>query len=93
MCYIMIQLQDKNGTLDMLSDKMVTASLDGVVLAGMGSADPITEESYQSDTHRFFEGKCLAVIKAGEIPGKGTVTFTCEGCESVIVDMEVIPYE
>ena len=93
LCYIMVQLKDQNGTLDMLSDKKVTAKVNGVVLAGMGSADPTTEEYYQWDAHKFFEGKCLAIVKAGNEPCKGSVTFSCEGCKDVSVEVEVVPVE
>lgn len=93
LCYLMIQLKDQEGTLDMLSDKKVTAAVNGVILAGMGSADPTTEEGYQWDSHKFFEGKCLAIVRAGDEPCKGSVTFSCEGCKDVIVEIEILPVE
>ena len=91
MAFIMVQLRDDNCTLDMLSKKTVSAKLNGLVLAGMGSADPMTEERYQLDTHRFFEGKCLVIVKAGGSPGKGIVTLSCEDCDDVTVEVEVVP--
>lgn len=90
LCYVTISLRDSNGTLDMLSDQCVTAQVEGAVLAGMGSADPMTTESYQSDTHRFFEGKVLAIIKAGNTPGNGQITLKCKGCENLILPLRIV---
>ncbi len=90
LCYALIELRDAAGTLDMLSEKKVAAVCEGVQLAGMGSGDPKTEEYYQWDTHKFFEGKVLAILKAGETAGPAKVTFRCEGCADVILNIEVI---
>lgn len=90
LCYAMVYLRDGNGTLDMLSEKKVTARVEGAVLAGMGSADPMTEEYYQWDTHKLFEGKVLAIVKAGETTGNAKITFSCEDCEDVTVELNII---
>ncbi len=89
LCHILVTLCDEAGTPDLLSGKKVTAKAEGAVLAGMGSGDPMTEESYQDSTHRFFDGKVLAVIKAGDVPGDAAVTFSCEGCPDAVVRLRV----
>lgn len=90
LCYIMVNLRDGNDTLDMLSEKKVTAKVEGAVLAGMGSADPMTEEYYQWDTHKLFEGKVLVIVKAGESAGRASVTISCEGCEDAVVALDIV---
>lgn len=89
LCYIMIELRDDSGTLDMLSEKKVTAKVEGAVLAGMGSGDPMTEEYYQWDTHKFFEGKVLAIVKAGETAGAARVTISSEDCTDVTLELTI----
>lgn len=90
LCYVTISLRDPDGTLDMLSSRAVTAQVEGAILAGMGSADPMTTESYQSDTHRFFEGKVLAIVKAGNTAGDGRITLKCEGCDDLILPLHIL---
>ena len=74
LAYIAAGYYGENGVLDMTADRTVTAKVEGPgYLAGMGSADPRTEESYLSDTHKTFEGQLLAIVRPA---GKGTVTVT-----------------
>ena len=90
LCHILVCLRDGSGTLDMLSNRKVTVNTEGCILAGMGSGDPLTEESYQDSTHRLFEGKVLAVVKAGGTPGNARVTVSCEGCRDVVTELRIL---
>lgn len=90
LCYIMVELRDGNGTLDMLSNRKVTAKAEGVVLAGMGSGDPMTEEYYHWDAHKLFEGKVLVIVKAGTTAGPAQVTLSCDGVESTALKLTII---
>ena len=50
------------------------------MLAGLGSADPQAEGSYQQSTWRTFDGRVLAVVRAGTEPGPVRVRVLAEGC-------------
>jgi hypothetical protein len=53
-------------------------------LQGLGSARPVTDETYTADTHTTFEGRALAVIRptgAGPI----RITTAVEGLDPVTV--------
>jgi beta-galactosidase len=51
------------------------------VLQGLGSANPVTEESFTDSTCTTFDGRALAVIRpTGE--GSITVTITADGCDT-----------
>src|SRR5690625_4546791 len=85
--YITISLVDDEGNENLHIKKNVTAVVEGKgALLGFGSADPETENSYQSDTWQTYDGKLLAVIRSTDEPGDITVTFTPEdGEESSVV--------
>ena len=89
--YVEIELRDENGILYMTSDRTATVRVDGTaVLAGCGSANPCTEERYDSLTHRFFEGRILAILRAGEQAGKTSLTVSADGMKSVTVEVETV---
>lgn len=91
LCYIDIELRDKSGTLDMSTIKRARISVEGdAVLAGSGSADPMTEESYHQVEHAFYEGRMIAIVKAGKRSGTATVTITCEGMENVNLELKIV---
>ena len=60
-----------------------------VTLAGFGSALCKTDEVFDKPYHDSYRGRCLAVLRAGNTPGKGTVTVTSAGVEPVTIEVEV----
>ena len=62
------------------ADRRVTVTSTGPgVLQGLGSANPITEESFLDADCTTFDGRALAVVRPTG-PGTITVTATAEGC-------------
>ena len=91
LAYLMIRLVDDQGVVDMATQKAVEVKVTGAgYLAGMGSADPKTEESYLSNRHNTFEGCVLAVIRPTE-PGEIHVQIRSEGLEEQAVTLTVLP--
>ena len=91
LAYVEIELRDKDGIMDMASGRTVTVELNGPVqLAGCGSANPVTEERYCDAAHELYEGRMLAIVKAGTETGKATVTVTSEGMEPVQVELNIV---
>ena len=79
--YITVELTDENGTLSPWEAKNVTVTVDGAArLAGLGSADPQAEGSYQHSTWKTFGGRVLAVVRAGTQPGNVLVRISVEDC-------------
>ena len=86
-----IELKDQQGRLNMTAQGTGTVQLEGpVILAGCGTANPRTEERYSDPTHPFFEGRMLAILKAGEQPGKAVVKVTCPGMEPASLELTVL---
>lgn len=75
LAFVFVEIADQDGVVEMLADEPVTVTVSGPAeLIGLGSAAPATEESYLSDRHTTFRGRCLAVLRStGET---GTVTLT-----------------
>ncbi|WP_062293246.1 glycoside hydrolase family 2 TIM barrel-domain containing protein [Demequina phytophila] len=89
LAHVAIELRDAAGTLVPDADRDVTVTVDGAaVLAGMGSANPITEERFDAATWRTFDGRALAVVRPRGA-GAATVTVTAEGLDPVVIALEV----
>ena len=89
LAYLSITLTDQNGLVQAHSDRSVTVKVEGAgKLAGLGSANPKSEESFQQCSFTTFEGRLLAIVRptgAGEI----RVTVSAEGCETVYQMLKV----
>jgi len=91
LCYIEIEFRDENGNLDMTVCKSVEVSIIGsATLVGIGSGNPRSEENYISCKHKAFEGRALAVIKAGDEAGEATISVTAENEQAIVIKIPVI---
>lgn len=91
LCYLEIELRDSKGVLDVAAEAVGTVRTEGpVVLAGCGSADPCTEERYQDPAHRFYEGRMLAILKAGKEAGRAAITVTSPNREPARIELEIV---
>jgi beta-galactosidase len=88
LCYIDITLVDENGLVNTKADRNVTATVEGAgMLAGLGSANPKSEESFLTGSFHTYEGRLLAIVRptgAGEI----RLSLSAEDCEPVTVTIE-----
>lgn len=77
LCIVEMELRDVNGTLDLFADRKVTINVEGPVeLWGSGSADPQTTENYKDFEHKFFGGRMMAVLRAGNEAGDAKVKLS-----------------
>ena len=91
LCYITVEFTDEMGLLLPAMEQRVDACVEGPAkLLGFGSALYKTDESFDKAGHFSYRGRCLAVIQAGEIPGKVCVSFHTEGAESAVTELHVI---
>jgi beta-galactosidase len=88
LAYITVESVDANGNRVPDCEVPVTAAIDAPLytdtasLAGFGSAQPITCENYTTGTFTSYEGRLLAVVRAGYEPGEVRVTAVSEGLAS-----------
>ncbi len=91
LCFVNIELRDKNGVLNTAAQKMITIKLEGpAIIQASGSANPCTEEYYHENTHETFQGRMMAIVRAGKDEGLAKLTVSCEGMNDVIINIPVV---
>ena len=90
LCFIPIEFTDSNGTLKPYIEQIIEITVEGAaVLQGFGSAAIKTDESYLTNRHRSFRGRCLAVLRAGTAEGTATVTIRSRNMKPVEIIIAV----
>jgi beta-galactosidase len=90
LAYLTIALTDKAGIVNTAAQKKLTVTVEGAgVLQGLGSGNPITEESYTDAEHTTFEGRALAVIRPTKA-GKIRVTVSADGLADTDIHLEAV---
>jgi hypothetical protein len=70
--YVPIEISGENGVVDSNSDCTINLTVIGGTLLGFGSANPCTEEVYDSGTFTTYQGRALAVVR-GDREGEITI--------------------
>lgn len=79
LAYVWVEIADQNGVVESMADDIVTISIEGpAMLMGFGSAAPITEEGFATDTASTHFGRALAILRATASTGTVTVTASSE---------------
>ena len=85
--YVPITIQDENGIVEMNADRRLTVTVTGGMLLAFGSANPRTEEQFDSGSYTTYYGRALAVVRAGE-NGDLKLTVT-DGKDTAVADITV----
>jgi hypothetical protein len=86
--YVNVELTGENGIVESNADQELHVSIRNGELLGFGSANPCTEERFDSGIYSTYYGKALAVIRTGS-KGETTVKVTGEGLEPAIAKITV----
>jgi beta-galactosidase len=87
--YITASLIDKEGTINPKAENEVSFEISGPgSLAGVGNANPISLESFQSPKRSAWHGKCMLVIKSEKTPGKIIIKAVSRGLQTAILEIE-----
>lgn len=90
LCYLPIEFTDKAGNLKPYVEQRVEIDVSGAAtLVGFGSALCKTDEVFDKNYHDSYRGRALAVLRAGNTPGKAVITVNSTGVEPVTVEVEV----
>lgn len=80
LAYVGVEIVDRAGNVVPVDNILCHATADGEArLIGFGSARSDTEEGYMSGTFTCFEGKLLAILRAGTRAGRVVLTVRGEG--------------
>lgn len=75
--FVTVEVTDAAGRVVPQAEDSVTYTLTGPgVLAGIGSGDLATTESYRANPRKVFQGRALVVVRAGDTAGGLTLTAT-----------------
>ncbi|MFJ5306713.1 glycoside hydrolase family 2 TIM barrel-domain containing protein [Streptomyces sp. NPDC088350] len=89
LAYVTLTLTDPDGTPHTAADRPVAVEVSGAgALSGFGSADPSTEERFDTTERRTYEGRALAVLRPTG-PGKIHLVASAPGCAPVEVVVAV----
>ena len=77
--FVMIQFVDANDTADLHTKHTLKVEIEGAgILEAVGSANPCSEERYDTPESETFDGCCMAVVRAGEAVGEIHLTVTAD---------------
>lgn len=88
--YVGVELVDRDGAVVCDAGIPLEAKAEGgAVLAGFGSANPVTDENYTSGSFTSYRGRALAVLRATAEQGQAVLTVSAKGLESARITVEV----
>ncbi len=87
--YVEIDLVGENGVIKSNSDRLLKVSADGGKLLAFGSANPCTEERYDSGSFTTYYGRALAVVRAN-CAGELVIHVDSDDLASALATVKVI---
>ncbi|MCF8335540.1 MAG: DUF4982 domain-containing protein [Bacteroidales bacterium] len=80
LAYIVVEVVDEQGIRRPFDQRLVNFEISGPgKIAGVGSSNPKSVESFQQNKRTTFKGRCIAIVKAEKNKGTITVTAKSEG--------------
>lgn len=86
--YVNITITGENGVVECNADKKLNVTVEGGELLAFGSANPRTEERYNTGSHTTYYGRAQAVV-LGEHSGEITVCVAGEDLEPTVARITV----
>ncbi|TRZ42293.1 glycoside hydrolase family 2 TIM barrel-domain containing protein [Robertkochia solimangrovi] len=79
LAFITVTILDKEGNIAPIASDTISFEIEGPgSIAGVDNGNPVSHESFKGNQRKAFYGKCLVIVKAGEVPG-GIITLTASG--------------
>lgn len=89
-CHLEFRVVDANGTLVWGAENEVTFAIDGpAAVIGIGNGDPTSHQSHQGNAYKVYQGKGLAVLRAGRKAGTVKISAKAEGLAPAEVTLKV----
>ena len=90
LCYVNAEVIDESGMTVPDADILMKAEATGAAeLLGFGSGNPVTAENYSTGCFTAYQGKTLAVLRAGYEPGKAGLKVSAEGLGAAEISLDV----
>ena len=90
--FVTVDVADKSGQPRPDANHQVTFSLSGPgVIAAVGSGDMFSEEPYQGNQRKLFNGKALVVVRASRTAGAIRLTASAPGLKPATIAIQSRP--
>lgn len=91
LCYVVVELIDKNGVRNQLSNDPVRFEISGPgIIQAVGSSNPMGTESFTQSHRNAYQGRCLVIIRSGRERGEIVLKATSETAGSSEIKIENI---
>jgi beta-galactosidase len=91
MCFITVEILDKNGNLIPNAENVVKFTIKGKgKIAATGNGNPVSIESFQQPFRKVYEGKCLLIVKSTEMEGTMEITAESKGLRTDMLKITAI---
>ena len=89
LAYVTIEIQDQHGVMVKHGEPLISVEVSGAgELIAIGSGNPLSDEMYQADQHKAFQGRLLVILRSVERAGSITVTARMEGVPESVLTLE-----
>ena len=89
--FITAKVVDKNGVIVPTADNLIKFEISGpAIIVGTDNGCQTDLEVLTSTKRKAFNGKCLAIIKAGEISGEVVLTAVSENFQDVVLKLQTV---
>ncbi|NLM38399.1 MAG: hypothetical protein GX202_09785 [Firmicutes bacterium] len=86
--FVNIDLVGKNDVIKSNSDRQLRVSVEGGTLLAFGSANPCTEERYDTGIHTTYYGRALAVVRS-KSQGEMVISVSGDGLNTAVAKVTV----
>ncbi|MDT3404086.1 glycoside hydrolase family 2 TIM barrel-domain containing protein [Mucilaginibacter terrae] len=87
---VKVSIVDAEGNVCANADNMVKFSISGSgILQAVDNGDIISHEQYQGTEHKAFQGKCIAIVKAGAGSGTATLKVSVAGLPEASIALQI----
>ncbi len=90
LCYVQAEIRDADGRTVPDAEIRMSAETEGAAsLLGFGSGNPLTDENYTSGRFTAWQGRTLAVLRAGTEEGTAVLRVSAEGAGTAEIRIQV----
>ncbi|MEU9445694.1 glycoside hydrolase family 2 TIM barrel-domain containing protein [Streptomyces sp. NPDC048304] len=89
--FVTAEIVDAHGTVVPDAEHLIAFDVTGGSLAGVDNGREESAERYQASTRTAFHGKALAIVRAGNKPGRLTVTARADGLRTGTAGVPTTP--
>jgi beta-galactosidase len=90
LCYIMVELTDKNGLKNPKAENLIKFDIEGPgEIVGVGNANPVSTESYLNHERKAWHGQCLVIIKSERKKGNIVLKASSANLKSAEIKINV----